>query len=179
MHRKLLPLALLLCCALLAAPAGAAKPSIKKSMWGPIVRNGESQFPIYADLGVGLFQYTIGWHDVAPTRPIDPADPADPAYNWPAELDHAISEADHYGIKVSVMLIGAPPWANGGRDFNWAPDNPQDFATFAAAAAKRYPEVHHWMIWSEPTKGSNFQPLAPDNGRRLRTAAQLEAPHRY
>ena len=27
------------------------------------------------------------------------------------------------------------------------------------AAARRYPAVRHWMIWGEPTKASNFQPL--------------------
>jgi hypothetical protein len=77
------------------------------------------------------------------------------------------------------MLIGAPQWANGGREWNFAPDNADDFATFAAAAAKRYPAVHHWMIWSEPTKASNFQPLEPDNGKPLRTPQQLEGPHKY
>ncbi len=76
------------------------------------------------------------------------------------------------------MLIFAPPWANGGREPRWAPTRAQDFADFAAAAAKRYPAVRHWMIWSEPTKASNFQPLAPDQGRPLKGDA-LDGPHKY
>ena len=58
-----------------------------------------------------------------------------------------------------------PPWANGGREWRWAPTNPQDYANFVEAASRRYPQVRHWMIWSEPTKAENFQPLSPDGGR--------------
>ena len=177
--RRLLPLLVaVLACAATAAPASAARITLKKSIWGPITRDGQSQFPIYADLGVGIWQHTLTWDSVAPTRPLDPTNPADPAYNWPTDIDTAVSEARKYGIQVSLMLIFAPGWANGGRADNWAPTNPQDFADFAAAAAKRYPGVHHWMIWSEPTKASNWQPLRPDRGRPLHGAG-LRGPHRY
>ena len=177
--RRLLPvLVAALACAAAPAPALAAKTTIKKSMWGPLEVNGKSQFPIYKDLGVGLWQTTINWADVAPEKPSDPANPSDPAYRWPAYIDEAIAQGDKYGIKVSIMLIGAPGWANGGREWRWAPNNPQDFATFASAASRRYPRVRHWMIWSEPTKAGNWQPLEPDRGRPLRGDA-LEGPHRY
>ncbi len=100
MRRLLLLLvAVAACCA--AAPAQAAKPTIKKSIWGPVTVDGKSQFPIYADLGVGLWQHTISWAEVAPTRPLDPTNPDDPAYQWPAEVDTAISEAQgqrHRGL---------------------------------------------------------------------------------
>jgi hypothetical protein len=176
--RRLLPLLLAAIACAFATPASATPITIKKSIWGPVERDGVSQFPIYADLGVGLYQYTVNWADVAPSKPADPANPADPGYQWPTALDDAIAEADKYGIKVSVMLIGAPKWANGNREWRWAPDDPQDFGTFAAAASRRYPRVRHWMIWSEPTKGGNFQPLSPDNGKPLRGKG-LEGPHRY
>ena len=57
-----------------------AAPSRKKSIWGPATVNGRSQFPIYRDLGVGIWQNRINWSDVAPTRPAHPRDPLDPAY---------------------------------------------------------------------------------------------------
>jgi hypothetical protein len=57
-----------------------------------------------------------------------------------------------------VMLFGSPPWANGGRDHRWAPD-PKDFADFAYAASKRWPGVKYWMVWGEPCKGINWEPL--------------------
>jgi hypothetical protein len=148
-------------------------------MWGPIERNGLPQFPIYADLGVGIWQYTLGWHTVASRRPADPTNPADPAYTWPAEIDRAVMEGEKYGIEVSLAVIGAPGWANGGHDWPWAPRSPQDFADFVKAAARRYPAVRHWLIWIEPTKGQNFHPLVADRGRRLRTKRQLRGPRLY
>src|SRR4051812_1340275 len=151
MMRRLLPLLVAVSACALAGPATAAPLTIKKSMWGPVTVDGVSQFPIYADLGVGLYQTTVHWDEVAPTRPADPSNPGDPAYQWPTRVDQAITEADKYGIKVSIMLIGAPSWANSGHDWRWAPDDPGDFATFAAAASRRWPTVRDWMIWSEPT----------------------------
>ena len=170
----LLALALVVVC---AAPAPAAV-TLKKSMWGPAFKDGVSQFPIYEDLGVGIWQYTLYWHEIAKQRPGVPRDPGDTAYAWPAELDAAISEASAHGIQVSLLLIGAPRWANGNRDWNWAPDKPADWADFVEAAARRYPAVRHWMIWGEPTKANNFRPLQPDEGRPLR-GAKLTGPRRY
>jgi hypothetical protein len=79
-----------------------------------------------------------------------------------------------------LQIIGAPPWANGGHtDWSWAPRNPQDFATFAAAAARRYPSVHLWMIWGEPTHPGNFQPIAAALPGASLDRSQRAAPHLY
>ena len=161
----------------LAAPASAAVTR-KKSMWGPIEVNGVSQFPIYAELGAGIYQVTLSWAAVARQRPQDPRNPADPAYHWPATIDRAVQGGAPYGIRVSLLVIGSPPWANGGRPPAWAPTRPQDFADFLEAASRRYPQVRHWMIWGEPTKAQNFQPLQPDGGRKLRGAG-LRGPRLY
>ncbi len=171
------PLLLLVAVAALlaATPAHAARITVKKAMWGPIT---PETFDTYADLGVGLVQHTMSWAAVAPTRPLDPTNPDDPAYQWPADIDAAVAAGQKRGIQLSLMLMFAPPWANGDRDQRWAPDDAQDFADFATAAAKRYPAVKHWMIWGEPTKGSNFQPLTPDRGKPL-TGKGLRGPHKY
>ncbi len=84
-------------------------------MWGPATVDGVSQFPIYAELGVGIWQTNLSWDAVATRRPARPADPADPAYAWPAELDAAIADAATHGIAVSLLVMGTPGWANGGR----------------------------------------------------------------
>ncbi len=81
-------------------------------------------------------------------------------------------------MSVSILLNGAPGWANGGRAPTYAPRRARDFADFAAAAARRYPQVRHWMIWGEPSKASRFQPLVPATRRRL-TPAQRRGPRRY
>ena len=91
-----------------AAPGGAHAASFEKGFWGPTQVDGVSQFPTYDDLGVTLFQMTVNWDGVAPTRPRNARDPADPAYRWPADVDYAIREAKARGMKVLLMLIQAP-----------------------------------------------------------------------
>ena len=142
--------------------------------------DGVSRFPIYRDLGVGLYEQAISWNDVAPVRPAHPRDPRDPAYRWPSDLTQAVADAGRYRMRVALQLFGAPAWANGGHaDRTWAPRRTSDFADFAYAASRRYRSVHLWMIWGEPSKRLNFKPLtsAPP-GRRL-TPAQASAPRRY
>ena len=152
----------------------------KKAIWGPVEFNGESQFPIYHDLGAGIWQYLVRWPDVAPTRPAHPADPADSAYRWPAELDEAVSEARRYHIRISLLVMTTPGWANGGRPANWVPKKISDYTDFLAAAARRYPSVKLWMIWGEPTRRDNFMPLTPQKpGSRRLTRKQAAAPRYY
>jgi hypothetical protein len=141
-----------------AGPADA-RYSKKKAIWGPTQVNGVSQFPIYRDLGASTYHMTVYWHDVAPTRPQRPSDPTDAAYRWPEDVDFAIREGRRHRIRVALTLMGAPRWANGGRSWQWAPRRPGDFATFARAASRRYPEVRLWQIWGEPSKQTNFKPM--------------------
>ncbi len=163
-HRVLTAIATLVAC-WAVAPAAEAAPILKKSIWGPTQVNGQSLFPTYADLGAGLYQIAVNWDQTARTRPSNPTDPSDPAYRWPREVDYAIQEGQRHGIEVSILLINTPSWANRGRGHNWAPDQPQDFADFAAAAARRYPGVRHWMVWAEPSRDASFNPLTPERRR--------------
>ena len=164
----------------LSAPGAAAHhQSVKKGMWGPLDVKGRSAFPLYHRLGVGVFQMTLSWRDVAPTRPADPLDPADPAYSWPATVDVAVARARRHGIRVSVMLMWTPPWANRGRSAEWAPRSVRDLANFATAASRRYPGVSRWMIWGEPTRMPNFRPLDPETPGTALTRRQRRAPEKY
>ncbi len=154
----------------------AAEVSTHKLIWGP---TDATAFETYADLGAGLFEITINWARVAPTKPANPADPNDPAYQWTPAVDEALANARAHGIQVVVLVAGAPGWANGGRDWRWAPTNPQDYADFLGAAAKRWPEVHHWQIWGEPSRRENFMPLANDVAGLSLTPAQRRGPQIY
>jgi hypothetical protein len=156
-----------------------APQTIKKAMWGTTTVNGQSAFPIYRDLGVGIYELTLRWEQIAPEQPAQPTDPADPAYRWPGSLDATLSEADSYGMKVAITLMGTPGWANGGRSSRWAPTNPQDFGDFAAAVARRYPSVHLWLIWGEPTRKPNFAPFTSAPPKGPLNKAQARAPRRY
>jgi hypothetical protein len=152
----------------------------KKSIWGPVTYNGKSQFPIYHDLGAGIWQRTIYWNNIAPQRPTHPKDPTDPAYEWPSDLGLAVKEARRYHIRVSLLVIFTPGWANGGQPYNWVPKKISDYTDFLTAAARRYPSVKLWMIWGEPTRQPNFMPLTPQTlGSRTLTAQQAAAPRYY
>jgi hypothetical protein len=158
------PLALLLAvlaALALAAPASAGVTT-RKAMWGPSQVDGVSQFPVYRELGVGIWQTTISWRDIAQRRPARATDPDDPAYAWPTSLDDDIAAARRSGITVLVSVAGTPTWANGGRDWNVAPTDARDYGRFLGAASRRYPAVHRWLIWGEPSRAANFTPT----GRR-------------
>lgn len=171
---------LLIACGLLGAPAGAsAQSGVRKAIWGPALVGGVSQFPVYRDLGVSIYQEQVSWADVAPKRPRHPGDPSDPAYRWPAETDWAVAQAQTYGIRVGLEVIGAPPWANGGRPSNWAPKRPGDFATFITAVARHYPSVHMWSIWGEPSRRHNFEPEVAAKPFARLDAHQRVAPRLY
>jgi hypothetical protein len=173
-------LLLLLAFAALALPAVAnAAPSRKKAIWGPATVDGRSQFPIYRDLGVGIWQNVLSWASVAPTRPAHPRDPADPAYHWPAELDDAIAQGKRFKIQTALGVRTAPRWASGHSDSRWAPKKPSDLADFVYAASRRFPSVRQWMIWLEPTRAANFMPLIPEKRDRPLTRRMKRAPHLY
>lgn len=165
---------------LLAPLAPSSAQAFSKAIWGPVYRNGVNQFPLYNRLGVSIYQVDLPWNHVAPTRPRQPGNPRDPAYHWPKGIQQAIAQARRFHMRVALQLIGAPAWANGGHaQWSWAPRNSRDFATFAAAAARRYPSVHLWMVWGEPTHPGNFHPLVKAlPGVRL-NRAQRSAPHVY
>jgi hypothetical protein len=161
-------------------PPGAAPQTLKKAVWGLPFRDGESMFPRYRDLGVGLFQTQAHWDQIARKRPDHPSDPTDSAYDWPKYLENEIEEAERWGMEVTIQLIGAPAWANGGRSWRWAPDEAEYFEDFVTAISRRYPTVSHWMVWGEPNRKPNFAPFtaAPPTATRL-TKKQARAPRRY
>ena len=150
MHPRPLLIALALVLLAAFAPPADARYSSKKAIWGPTTVNGVSQFPIYRDLGVGIFQMQLQWNQVAPTRPTHPGDPADPAYRWPNGLGLCDQAGARSRIRVSLMLQRRAAVGERRPVGEWAPDAGRDFAAFARAAARRYPGVHLWQIWGEP-----------------------------
>jgi hypothetical protein len=163
------------------ADAQAAPQTLKKAVWGLQSHNGQSMFPIYKDLGVGIFQTQVRWDQVAPTKPANPTDPNDPAYKWPSYVDTALKEASENGITVLIQLIGAPAWANGNQEYIYPAANPQDWADFSTAIAKKYPAVRHWMIWGEPNSKRAFGPVVdgPMSATAKLKGKQKTAPRLY
>jgi hypothetical protein len=176
--RVIFACALLFPAVLLAAPA-SAHFSPRKAIWGPSTQGTTSLWPTFRQLGVGIYEDSMYWNAVAPRRPRHPRDPNDPAYIWPAQVTQDVAQAARYHIRVSMMLVFSPAWANGGRTPQWAPLHPSDYADFAMAAARRYPTVHLWMIWGEPSRVANFEPEATVRPGKKLTAKEAGAPHIY
>jgi hypothetical protein len=155
---------------LLCLPAHAAE----KALWGPVaLPDGSSAFGLYDELGIDTLQLSLSWADVAPARPSDATDPADPAYRWPDDVTAAVTEAPRHQIRISLLVSNAPPWSNGNRSPIWAPTEPQDYADFLTAAARRYPVVRRWMIWGEPNRDDRFQPNRENDAVGPRAYAAL------
>jgi len=83
-------------------------------------------------------------------------------------------------MEVQIMILGTPHWANGQQAWQWMPKDPQDFADFATAASRHFPNVNFWMIWGEPNRAPNFQPFTPANsGTGYLNEEQRKAPENY
>ena len=163
---------------LLVAPAASGGAPLK-AIWGPAIHNGASLFPVYQALGATIYEDRLDWSAIGAREPANPSNPDDPAYVWPAEVDRAVAEAEDDHMRVALQIIGAPAWANGSKPWNWAPRKPGDFAAFAVAAARHYPSVHLWMIWGEPSRHQDFEPITRASPGKPLTARQRVAPHLY
>ena len=163
---------------LLATPGAApAAASTQKLIWGPYTAKA---FDTYENLGAGLYEFTINWSLIAPTKPAEPTNPNDPAYTWTPAVEEIIDHAQEHGIQVVLEVTGAPAWANGGHAaWRWAPTNAEEYAEFVAAASKRWPQVHYWQIWGEPSRRENFMPLAKEVEGINLTPAQRRGPELY
>jgi hypothetical protein len=165
--------------ALAGVGGGDAEASALKAMWGPARHDGVSVFPTLNSLGVKLYEDVLPWYLIARRRPRHPRDPNDPAYAWPKDVTFGVSQAKRYGMQVALELIDTPRWANGGKDPRWVPYRLRDYANFAIAASRRYPSVHLWMIWGEPSRSHNFRPLTPSKPYLPLVHKQKIAPHLY
>jgi hypothetical protein len=118
------------------------------------------------DARANLVLLGASWASIAPSnRPpgFDARDPADPAYSWGA-LDAAVRDATAGGLRVMILVTGAPQWAEGASrpGFRRAPPgtwkpSPGKLADFGHAIAVRYsgsfgtlPRVRYWQLWAEP-----------------------------
>jgi hypothetical protein len=143
----------------------------------------------------GIVRINISWADVnaSGTPPADPTNPADPAYDF-SVIDRAVIDATARGMKVMLMTIRAPAWAEGPNrpagvePGTWKP-SPRAFGEFGEALARRYsgsfstglpaplPRVDHFEAWSEanlPTlltpQWRDSKPVGVEHYRRMLNA---------
>jgi hypothetical protein len=141
---------------LLPVTAAQAARSTKKAIAGPVELDGLSAFPVYRDLGAGIYVGTLDLAQVAAFKPARARDPEDPSYDWPQDLDEAMSDAKDAHMQIALTLTNAPRWANGRHPARYAPKHASDFADFAVAAARRYPSVHIWIAWQDASTAPAF-----------------------
>jgi O-antigen ligase len=95
-------------------------------------------------LGMGTLRQRFAWADLEPA-------PGD--YRW-EQWDRVLPVVHEYGLQVIAVLDTSPAWAR----TDWEadniyapPTNPEDFARFADAFARRYGEyITAYQVWDQP-----------------------------
>ena len=104
-------------------------------------------------VGVTTIRIDLSWNDIQPNSAN--------TYNWTG-FDKVVQAARSRNLALLPILDYTPAWARptGCATEKCAPANPAMFATFAAAAARRYAPrgVHTWEIWNEPNVVGFWQP---------------------
>ena len=89
------------------------------------------------------------------------------------KYDQIVSLAEGQGLELLVRLSSPPDWsrADGAAVGAFAPpDNPADFADYAAAVATRYQgRIHYYQVWNEPNIFPEWgnHPVDPEAYTRL------------
>jgi hypothetical protein len=149
-----------------------------------------------SSLGARYVKIPAFWNEIAPapeegSKPAGFADtdPASPLYNW-SGLDTTVRNAVAAGLEPMVLVTNSPRWARapGCTDQPICTPNPQEYANFAIALARRYsgafvttggtlPRVRYWQAWGEVNLFLYYLPqfdggkkVSPDNYRTLLNA---------
>ena len=110
------------------------------------------------EMGVQVVRVTLDWYAI---------EAEEGTYDWArdGQLLDALRAA---GIEPVVAIWGTPSWANGGGKPNVPPKASATFASFARAAAERFPWVRRWIVWNEPNQRRWLLP--PSGGVRHEAA---------
>jgi hypothetical protein len=122
-----------------------------------------------AEAGAEVARFSLHWEAVQPLPPL-----LGSGYRW-ARFDRFVAALEQRGIRPLPVLIGAPGWAREPPPLcagtlcppaRWRLD---EWAAFAAAVARRYPQAAAIEVWNEPNHGAAWQTLTgPNPGRYAR-----------
>ena len=105
---------------------------------------------LLSEINLPQDQAIMGWG-------ADNPEPSPGVYDF-GSLDSRISVIEHSGGLPVITLCCAPDWMKGGTagQTDWnnlevapTPAHYADFAALAATVAKRYPQVHDFIVWNE------------------------------
>lgn len=106
------------------------------------------------DLGGRWVKGFVDWARTEPVRG---------EYDW-RDADNTARGAESAGLALFLRLHNAPVWSHPGREApSTPPDDPADFARFAAAVAARYRgRVVAYELWNEPNLAFEWGNASPD-----------------
>jgi O-antigen ligase len=120
--------------------------------------------------GLGWVRQEFIWDQIEPGAKDNHFDAKNKVDAW-AKWDRIVNTAQQYHIQLVVRLDYAPAWATVGNVDSGKcptlcppPNNPQDFADFAAAVAGRYKgKIAAYQIWNEPNLQHEWagKPISP------------------
>jgi Cellulase (glycosyl hydrolase family 5) len=129
---------------LLAASLGAvgSSPASAAQVGIGLANPNPAQIADVRALGSHWVRLFATWPDLEPAR-------GEFAANWLASYDQ-VFRALPKGTKVIVDVVDTPGWESGSSDEHAAPANPDDYAAFVAALARRWAgRVSAYEIWNE------------------------------
>jgi hypothetical protein len=113
----------------------------------------EANLDAMVDAGIGWVRCVFAWPDLE-------ADVGSWDFTY---ADRVVAEAQARGIKILGIMLGSPPWANGGQAWNYPPTDHAAWTDYASTLSGRYQgEVAAWEIWNEEDIHAFWQP-APDS----------------
>lgn len=118
------------------------------SEWSEEKRRMDKLFFLTAAGGANTYRVTLSWRTMQPDR--------DRSQNW-WYYDYLIDRGDDFNLRPIITITGAPCWARPSVVCNHTqgsirPDDSflDEWKTFAAIVAARYPETRAIEIWNEP-----------------------------
>ncbi len=119
--------------------------------WGSdeaAVTSREAELAAWAELGVGTARRDLYWSSVEPERGV-----------WDfSGTDLLVDAVEGADAELLGLLVYGNTWAcSDCEDSKYPPDDPADYANYAAALVERYGDrVKRWEIWNEPNGGLRF-----------------------
>jgi polysaccharide biosynthesis protein PslG len=140
-------------------PSGAATGAaglVVDLTWGPSRTDANRTYSVLQESGSKWVRVGVGWNGTETAAGV-----YDEARL--ARYDTVVRRARAAGQRILFMIQDTPGWANGGRDVNVPPTNPDDIAPFLRMMAARYRAlgVEAFEIWNEPDTSRFWKP-APD-----------------
>jgi polysaccharide biosynthesis protein PslG len=124
--------------------------------WGPSPADADRTYAVLEESGSRWVRLGVGWNGTETAPGI-----YDEARL--AMYDTVVRRARAAGQRILFMIQDTPGWANGGRDVNVPPTDPNDIAPYLEMMAARYHRlgVEAFEIWNEPDTSRFWKP-APD-----------------